>query len=255
MKAKLNTNVFPIINIGMYESNLSPENVLSTYRINDDKKQGDILYNEDYFWDNFNNDLYIKEVQSGAAAILDGRHKINKLELTIKCGDIYSPKYYNFSTDNMHIDVSYNKAEVLRMVKNEIDFFKVFLKENYSSYDGFTSFGSDNFHDWLINYANNCEIAIGAVLTYLCGDYFKTSNTDLIEYLHCNYSYSEFVDLTELYKERDVIIKYVQDNYIDFNIETEYGTDYFQHLDSFTVTKILKDTINSIENHTIEIVF
>jgi hypothetical protein len=255
MKAKLNTDLFPIINVGMYESDLSPENVLSTDCINDDKEQGYILYNEEYFWDNFDNDLYTKEVQREAAAILDGKHKINDFEITIKCGDIYSPKYYNFTTDNVDMEVTYNKAEVLKLAKKETELFNSFLKENYSSCDGFTSFGENNFNDWLKKYKNDCEIAVGAILTYLCGDYFENSNADLLDSFYSNHTYSDFVDLAELNKERDAVIKYVQDNYIDFNIETEYGDDYFEHLDSFAVSKIAKDTVDSIESHTIEIIF
>ena len=62
MKVTLNSNLFPIIRVGMYDSHISSDSIFDDYTINDDKENGYIHYDSDYFWENFQNDKYKKRI-------------------------------------------------------------------------------------------------------------------------------------------------------------------------------------------------
>ena len=181
MKANLNTNLFPIINVGMYYSPISPENVFDSYNIDDDFENGYSEYNADQFWDNFDNDKYKAKIQELAADFLT--YEIDENFVKIEAGELYSPKYYNFDTDNVELIVEFDKVKILNNVFKDVNAFDSFLKENYSSYDGFCSFTANNFDEWYIDYKDEKETAIGALLTYLFkdSDYKESFNMYVFE--------------------------------------------------------------------------
>jgi hypothetical protein len=168
MKANLNTNLFPIINVGMYYSFISPDSIFDDYDINEDFENGDSEYNAEQFWDNFDNDKYKAKIQELAADFLT--YEIDENFITIEAGELYSPKYYNFDTDNIELIVNFDKFKLLDEIKKDVNAFNTFLKEKYSSYDGFCSFTANNFDQWYIDYKDEKETAIGALLTYLFKD-------------------------------------------------------------------------------------
>ena len=50
---------------------------------------------------------------------------------------------YNFANDNMDLDVTFSKKDVMEAVNKDVPKFDEFLKERYSSRDGFNSFTSN----------------------------------------------------------------------------------------------------------------
>jgi len=189
MKANLNTNLFPIINVGMYYSPISPDSVFDDYYINDDFENGDSEYNADQFWDNFDNDKYKAKIQELAADFLT--YEIDENFVTIEAGELYSPKYYNFDTDNIELIVNFDKFKLLDEIKKDVNAFDTFLKENYSSYDGFRSFTANNFDEWYIDYKDEKETAIGALLTYLFKDSEYKESFNMYVYENIGF-YSDF---------------------------------------------------------------
>lgn len=192
MKANLNTNLFPIINVGMYYSNISPETIFDDYFINDDFDNGGSEYNAEQFWDNFDFDKYKTKIQELAADFLI--YEIddeNGNEIKIEAGELYSPKYYNFDTDNIELTVEFDKVKILNNVFKDVNAFDTFLKENYSSYDGFCSFTSNNFDEWYIDYKDEKETAVGALLTYLFKDTDYQESFNLYVYENIGF-YSDF---------------------------------------------------------------
>lgn len=69
--------------------------------------------------------------------------------LGMKFKGIDSPKYYNFTTDRIEVDVKvdYDKLKEYCLVKNREDFDK-YLHENFTSRDGFWSFIHNNVEDF-----------------------------------------------------------------------------------------------------------
>lgn len=62
----------------------------------------------------------------------------------VKFNELISPKYYNYSTDRLIIDLDINLNNIKKVIRDNLDNFKTFLQENYASYDGFISFIDNN---------------------------------------------------------------------------------------------------------------
>ena len=205
MKTLLNSNLLPIISVAMYNSSLSPENLFDDCSINDDKKEGYIHFNSEWFWNNFDNTLFVKHIQKLAKEFLDGIIESNGIRIDVKCGEIYSPKFYNFANDEIDLNIKFDKRKVLNFAKNNKETFNDFLNKNYSSYNGFSSSTANNFNEWLIDFKDNNVQSIGAVLTFLLQGYILETKNDFYNtfesYVYENTFYSEFVDYTEYDKE------------------------------------------------------
>jgi hypothetical protein len=237
----------------MYESNISPYNVFDDYVINEDKENGDIHYDVDYFWSNFQNDKYKKRIQELASEFLNG--KINDgegIEITIKCKEIYSPKEYNFGTDEIVMDVTYNKTKILHAVKKEYENFDGFLKDNYTSYDGFMSFTSNNFDDWLVDFKDNNDRSVGAVLSYLFQYEISENKHEFENFVVENIGYySDYIDSTDYENEVVILKNYVKDNYLELTIDNiDFDQFGFEVLDNESCVSIFKEVVNEIESNT-----
>jgi hypothetical protein len=260
MNAKLNTNLFPIISVAMYGTYLDPDSMFDSYMIESDKEEGYIHFGLDYFWDNFQHDKYKLAIQERAHSFINGKIKENGVWVYIKGGQIYSPQYYNYSNDNMDLDVTFSKKDVMEAVNKDVPKFDEFLKERYSSRDGFTSFTSNNYLDWLQDFNEENDTAIGAVLTYLFQETIEENHENFIQYVCCdNYmDYREFVDSEGYESEVVVLQKYIRDNYKDITIDTIEAIDCdtfgLRHLDDEDdIRKILKEYYFEIENKTLEL--
>ena len=192
----LNSNLLPFINVAMYGTFLDPEYTLYTDLINDDKNEGYINYNEEQFWEGFNNNEYIKHIQEHAALFYDGKYTIEGINFTLKLGEIYSPKYYNFNNDCIDIDIEINKNDLLKFARKNKDAFNSYLKDNYSSYDGFSSFTPNNFLEWEYEFTKNNHVqSIAAIINYLvnfeeCEE--LPNYEEFLNFINENSFYSEF---------------------------------------------------------------
>ena len=254
MKVTLNTNVFPIIRVGMYNTNISSDEIFDDNTIIDDKENGYIHFTPEYFWDNFKNDLYVKRISELASDYLNGKHEFNGVEVTIKCKNIFGPREYNFATDELVLDVSYNKRKLLKFAKDNREDFDTFLHKNYTSYDGFMSFTANNYDEWLVDFKDNEFRSIGAVLSYAFrGWEHEYENTfDCYVREQIGYDYSEFVDYEDHDAEVVILETYVKDNYTDINVDSiDYDSFEFEILDIDSCKKIVNDVIEKIESHTL----
>lgn len=193
---KLNSNLFPIISVAMYSTILEPYSIFYDYQINEDFENGDFDMNANEFWDKFDNSKYVEKIQDTAATYLDGKVESKEFEISIniECGEIYSPKYYNFANDEIDLTVSYDDKAILSAAKKNKEQFNQFLKENYSSYDGFLSHTANNFEEWLTDFKDDNVQSIGAVLTFLFKGEFEDMQQDFIYTCFENLHYSEFIN-------------------------------------------------------------
>lgn len=246
MKAKINTNLFPIISVGMYGTVLDPDSMFDNWTIDNDKEEGYINYDADYFWDNFDNNAFVSTIQRNAHSFLNGTHEANGIEITIKCGDIYSPKYYNFETDQMVMDVTYNKRKVKQYAKDNYEDFYQFLKDNYSSRDGFCSMTANNYNDWLYDFNNNDVRSIGAVLSFIFKD--DMLHEEFYNTCYETMYYSDFVNYSEYNEVYENIRSYVQENYMTLN----KAKCPIKHEELDTM-KMYAECIEEIESHNLKL--
>jgi hypothetical protein len=253
MKAPLNTELFSLIRVGMYCSELSPDEMFSDYQINSDHEEGYANYDSEYFNNNFQFSLYQKKIEKLATDFLNQEWENDGIKIKIKAGELYSPRFYNFSTDQIETEVTYNKPQLLKYAKENSVEFDEFLHKRYSSYDGFSSFTANNYSQWLDDYRENNVQSIGAILTYVFHDIFEETQAAFIEHCNTELNHSEFVDCTMLDAEELAITNYVRENYDNFDIEDLRETYDFEYLSEATVERIANELIAGIENHTLNL--
>ena len=146
---------------------------------------------------NFNFDSIIQEICKDAVSKIE--EKLN--EIGINCKIIYenfiSPREYNFSNDSINIEINFKKfSRVIEILEPNFDSFTQYIKDNYTSSDGFISSYSNYSSDWmedLENDAKNEAHKVGAVLDFILQEIEEYKDDDLY-YELCENSYS--IDFT-----------------------------------------------------------
>ena len=84
----------------------------------------------------------------------------------VKLQKLVSPKYYNFSNDSVDCVIDVDVDKVNEYLKDNFDAFSKYIKERYTSCDGFISYydnDADEWHDWSED-SHKC----GSVLQFIC---------------------------------------------------------------------------------------
>jgi hypothetical protein len=273
---ELSTNLLPLINVGTYDGQICDvNNFIDDYTINDDYKEGNINYDSETYWDNFDNKKYkTKLFQLSNEYLIDNIKQqlidLNIGILDIQCINIHSPQYYNFSTDTLNFNLSvtddFNNT-LINLINNldskDTDSLSNFLKDNFTSYDGFMSFTDNNIPD-LINSINDFEDReISAFLTWYpkCKDIINTDNwcEFLYESIQC-YDYPDFLSDDFVAVTNDVrnhIIDYTNQNYTIKDTDTIISDlrDYFEYddVDDRLITDLVLESFKKIDDHTLKL--
>lgn len=110
---------------------------------------------------------------------------------------VISPKYYNYSTDRCFCNIETNRA-TLQMIKDHtlgLKGVEKYLKDNFTSCDGFISFIPNNLGYWksldICEYEENMLIALLDMFLKLSNeDIFRDISYDTEENV-CRYEYAE----------------------------------------------------------------
>jgi len=91
--------------------------------------------------------------------------------------EIISPKFYNYSNDSINVTYKLSKDNINninRFLIENIEDFKDYININYSSYDGFISFHSNDAVEWIIdNDLLTDKHKLGSVLGFICEHEFN----------------------------------------------------------------------------------
>ena len=275
---KLSTNLFPIVNIGMYTNDVCDSDLLiDTYSIDNDFNEGLINYDAETFWSNFDNDKFKAVILERATDFITDEVKPLLVDLglgiiDIKVVGMYSPKYYNFETDTLNFDLvtddkfTDNIIDVInKLEQSERADFSKFLKDNYTSYDGFTSFTDNNIPDLIESIKDGEEREIGAFLTwywswtdsdYECGNWESYLNEQFPMY--DDFLTDDFIK--ECDEIRNYIVEFTKDNYskLSSNEIIDAICEHFADTDDIvyeSIEKCVADTIKMIESNTLEFDF
>ena len=89
---------------------------------------------------------YEEEVRN---AWVDGfRERMPEMVLSLENVEMTSPKYYNFSTDKLWADIELKDGwedDVRKFMDENADWLRKRIEDDWTSYDGFMSFMSNNF--------------------------------------------------------------------------------------------------------------
>lgn len=205
MKFETSTSIIPILNVGMYDSCLSPNSVFS-YEFEDKENEGRDFDKE---WESFDYGAYkaavgkiaAKQAESIAAYYLNGK---NGIKAVTSNGEIISPEYYNFETDKLAIDIEMEDdfMDVLqsnfKKWEEEDGEVKKWVNGHYTSYDGFWSAIPNNLSEIASNIADGRDIdRLIGVYVCLClvdAGYFKKDKWNESEYDKNNLSLIEEVE-------------------------------------------------------------
>jgi hypothetical protein len=271
---EISSNLLPIISVGMYDGQTcSVDNFVDSYTIDDDLSEGYIGFNSAIYWINFDNDKFKNEILKRAKYFIEYEVKQKLIDLNLGIKDIIvqkivSPKYYNFSTDELYFDLVTTNGftkNILKVIKklssDEHNDLAKFLNDNYSSYDGFNSFTDNNIDDLIESIKNDEEREICAFLIWYI------NYNDVIDDVWNKYLYEDFPMYTEFLNDdfvdngiqvENYIVDFVKQNYSLMN-KTELLTELTNHYTDdddilfSTIETIVSNSINTIEDNTLEL--
>lgn len=150
--------------------------------------------------------------------------------------ELYSPKYYNYETDRIFINIKVSKKQWKKMfefLENHIEEFDKILKNHFTSYDGFISYHSNKASEWLelknIPFKEIYEIKE----SFLIYSYYLISE---------NITEEEYIDkLREIEAEKCY----------DFFYSEYFNSDkFYELLRNEIIEKNIISNINSLKNET-----
>lgn len=113
----------------------------SEYMIDDDLSDDD--------WDQFNHTLYVKQLGEKLEWILSDEFKDDPVVRSVKLKATLSPREYNFRSDDAELDVEINYARLVKHLLDNKQNFAEHLKDRHSSRDGFWSYVSSDYSEFM----------------------------------------------------------------------------------------------------------
>ena len=126
--------------------------------------------------------------------------KLMEMTVKVKFEEIHSPREYNFANDSIHIDIETNEKEFMNRIHtflklNEKEFCE-YIKENYTSCDGFISYYDNDGKVWMEQEEFSAH-EIGSILNFLLNHYNKRVYTDMVMYVTENVYIGSYVELNQ----------------------------------------------------------
>jgi hypothetical protein len=180
---------------GFYESHLYNSDSLY-YLEQSDKEEGYLQANESYDidWESFTNSV-AQQVTYNLYNALPNNDIIQ--EINFKA--LYSPRYYNYETDSLILELNLNltRLKTYCFTTHKKD-FNQYLKDNFTSYDGFISFIPNNLIDFKGLYSkNNTKLVNTLIEYYLLSCIYESNNPDDFEGFDTSYHYSNYESANE----------------------------------------------------------
>lgn len=198
---------------GFYESNLYNSDSLY-YITQSDINEGYIQKNQYYDidnWESFKKDIAIQAVYK-LLEILPNNDIIQDMDLK----DVYSPKYYNYETDSLIIDIEFNLTNLeTYCFTTHREAFNKYLKDNFTSHSGFISYISNDIDGFIADYNQNPnDKELNTMIEYylLCQIYETDSN---FEGYDTSYHYSLYETANEEIYNHLVVIDDTQKELIN----------------------------------------
>lgn len=180
----------------------------SEYTLNEDMIEQDFEdgctdVHPDYYWSHFDNKKYMEAWDECIQSALEDKLKeMFKYELDMDVEYIpagyWSPREYNFGHDVNNFILEAEDFSRLISYCQAHDKFEQFLKDNYTSYDGFLSCTANNLVEWREDIDNMEMTAYGAAITFLVQESLYDDLKNYAYEIFENLFYSEFVDYTQL---------------------------------------------------------
>lgn len=93
-------------------------------------------------------------------------------KMDIKFQSLVSPRFYNYASDSINVEYTISKRTILQIVQyleENLSEFDSYLKDSYTSYEGFIPSHSNCTDDWLavLLSGENLEHKFGSILDFI----------------------------------------------------------------------------------------
>lgn len=151
--------------------------------------------------DNYKN--YTIDVAEAVCEFLSEKvSEMLKTNVEFEFQNIHSPKYYNYSNDSINVNLKCDfdtfMNNLLFFIKQHIKEFEQYIKDNYTSCDGFMSYYSNDVKDWIKNEYGEHEI--GSMLEFALRVFDEDIEEEMIYYVLENVYAEGYCDFTDDFK-------------------------------------------------------
>lgn len=157
---------------GFYGSIYEPDETSEFDHINEIRSENNL---DPVEFDNldFDYDAYYEELSVKITEVVECELKSLELVKSVKFQELKSPREYNFTNDSINAAITPNTSKIRAYWTKHRDEWEQYLKDTYTSYDGFISRYRNN--NWDIETILTGEHELGAFLN------FAISNEDISE--------------------------------------------------------------------------
>lgn len=118
----------------------------------------DMFIEEPYEYDDYEFDTteYYEKLSEGITSAVSELIN-NTFEIGVKYENLSSPQYYNFTNDSINVEYTLTKevyASVMQYLRDNKEGFSEYIKNRYTSRDGFMSWYSNDYDYWMDVYLN-----------------------------------------------------------------------------------------------------
>jgi len=219
---KTSSASFRLFSVGTYDGQTAcVDNFIDDEAIKDDFEDGDVDYLPGEYWELFDGRKYDSKLVELGEEFLQRTIVPSLIALGIgiisaKAVSLYSPSEHNFSTDALNIDivVEDNFGEQIMEIINSLEpkdeaNYAQYLKDRFTSYDGFCSFTSNNIPDTLEEISKDIDcVETIAFLTW----YIRHEDSDAEEWnnawyylLHENTYAGDFLPEDATFYSREMV--------------------------------------------------
>jgi len=202
------------------------------YEINEIRKEKELSeINFDMLDINYNE--YEENISINLCKILS--KELKDFVYSIEYEALISPKQYNYSTDSINCIIDINVENIKKFIYNNKEKFQEYLKNKYTSYDGFISHYSNDFIEWENETNNFTELNVnehylGSILQFIC-DMLEIDNCNLYEPVY------DYIDYMEYINNYDDVMEKPSCSKCDNFITNEYDLKVINKYESITNKK------------------
>lgn len=188
-----------------YHGYANSEYTLHEDMIEQDFEEGVTDIHPDYYWMHFDNKKYLEKINERTHEFMDEflydlLKDLFDIEIEYFAEGYNTPQFYNFRGDRHDFDIVADTFQPVLDYCLQHEDFEEFLKDRYSSRDGFISFTSNNVEELMLDVEAGQMTAWGAVFSFVIS---KEVDRDSLVYqvsevLGQDLLYTEFVDYKPL---------------------------------------------------------
>jgi len=172
---------------GFYNTIFEPSEEDELNHINEEREKRDM---EPISWDDcdWKYDEYYKDTAKYCCDWVE--HEMNSLGIpcTITFQKVVSPRFYNFTNDSINCEVQVDVAKLIDYATDNWEEFTQYIKDRYTSCDGFTSFHSNDPAKWLNELPEKEAHNIGSLMHFILLNENYDAKNEMFDYGQGNIS-------------------------------------------------------------------